>query len=71
MPDKKRKQTNENTDRPSKKRATEATSQTVNFSILQNVGDWAPVIGMSTYFPRWYNNSTVVIYQIRMFGVLD
>ncbi|KAL9119442.1 MAG: hypothetical protein Q9187_004003 [Circinaria calcarea] len=44
MSEKKRKQRHEEGERPRKKRVTESTSQTVNFSILQNVGDWAPVI---------------------------
>lgn len=52
MPDKKRKRTNRDGESLSKKRVTESTSQTVNFSILQNVGDWAPVIGMSFSFPK-------------------
>lgn len=45
--EKKRKRTAENGDHPSKKVVVDAPSQVVMVSILQDIGDWAPVIGKS------------------------
>lgn len=45
--EKKRKRAAENGDRPSKKVVVDVPSQVVKVSILQDTGDWAPVIGNS------------------------
>lgn len=42
--EKKRKRAAENGDRPSKKAVVDAPSQMVKVSMLQDTGDWAPVI---------------------------
>lgn len=43
----KRKRAAENGDHPSKKVVIDSPSQVVKVSILQDTGDWAPVIGKS------------------------
>ena len=46
--EKKRKRSAENGVRPSKKAVLDTPSQVIKVSILQDTGDWAPVIGKSS-----------------------
>jgi hypothetical protein len=51
MSDKKRKHAGEEGGRPSKRTQTETSGQAgiVKFSVLEDVGEWAPAIGKSSY----------------------